>query len=46
MVKIKCSCSGVFQEKEVEFEGFDVKALKCSIWKKKNPENQEENQDN
>lgn len=30
MVKIKCNCGGSFIEKTVEFEGFDVKALKCS----------------
>jgi len=30
MAKIKCDCGGIFQEKTVEFEGFDVKALKCS----------------
>jgi len=30
MAKIKCGCGGTFKEKTVEFEGFDVKALKCS----------------
>lgn len=30
MKKIKCHCSGFFEEKTVEFEGFDVKGMKCN----------------
>jgi hypothetical protein len=30
MAGIKCSCGGVFRKETVEFEGFDVEALKCS----------------
>ena len=30
MKKIKCDCSGIFEEKTVEFEGFLVKAMKCN----------------
>ena len=30
MAKIKCNCGGIFREATVEFEGFDIKALKCS----------------
>ncbi|MBI2529721.1 MAG: hypothetical protein HYW05_01075 [Candidatus Diapherotrites archaeon] len=30
MIKVKCNCGGEFREQTVEFEGFDVKGLKCS----------------
>ena len=30
MKKTLCSCGGIFEDKQVEFEGFDVKALKCN----------------
>mgnify|MGYP001572076061 CR=1 FL=1 len=29
-MKIKCNCGGIFEQAEVEFEGFNVQGMKCT----------------